>query len=179
MNHVIDKLIDKIRKRKRELEEKEKTTSIIIFLLGAGGRGLEKRKEICNKLERIGIICLIPEIDLPLDVPPSLAEESVFRKSDVDLIFINVESWGSAAEFIQFHLERSIAPKLRILTLWKYHPIYGKSSSYLTDFYLNHEALYGHVYAYKENEQDPFPTVEEIIIKLSLRYLWLKAIGKI
>jgi len=55
----------------------------------------------------------VPEDDFS-DVPPSLAERSTLKESDVELVFVNVESWGSATEFGQFHTDEKIAPKLRV-----------------------------------------------------------------
>ncbi len=101
------------------------------------------------------------------------------ERADVDLIFINVESWGSATEFAQFHDKKLIAPKLRVLVPYKHHPLYGTSKSYLTDLYLTHLAIYGHVYAYDDERESIFPTSEKIIVTLSLRYRRLKALGKI
>jgi len=69
-----------------------KRTSIIVILLGAGNKAIEKRRAICRKLVNESIICLIPEDDFPSDVAPSLVEEAFLKSSDVDLIFINVES---------------------------------------------------------------------------------------
>ncbi|MEM0313264.1 MAG: hypothetical protein QXQ41_01780 [Candidatus Bathyarchaeia archaeon] len=168
-----------IRNEKNRIESLLKETRIIVVLLGAGGKGITKRREIAKKLEDNGIIALIPEDDFPPDVSPSLIEEAVFKESDVHLIFINVESWGSATEFAQFHDNPIVAPKLRILTYYKYHPIYGSSKSYLTDLYLSHTAKYGHVYAYDDKQESSFPNSEAVILILSLRYKLLKALGKV
>ncbi|MEM3590865.1 MAG: hypothetical protein QW702_02030 [Candidatus Bathyarchaeia archaeon] len=166
-----------IHEERKRIEGLLKETLIIVVLLGAGGKGVEKRREIAKKLEENGVIALIPEDDFAPDIAPSLIEEAVFKEADVDLIFINVESWGSATEFAQFYDKAIIAPKLRILTHYKYHPIYGSSHSYLTDLYLSFMAKHGHVYAY--GEEDNFPDPEKIILVLSLRYKFLKALGRV
>ena len=88
----------------------------------------------------------------------------------MDLIFINVESWGSATEFGQFHDKKDIAPKLRVLTPYEYHPMYGSSTSYLTDLYLTHVVKYGHVYACDDSSRSTFPTSEKIVITMATRY---------
>lgn len=150
-----------IREKRRELEQRVKETCIIVVLLGAGGKGLERRRKLDEILEKDGILTLVPEDDFAPDAAPSLTEEAVLEKADVDLIFINVESWGSATEFGQFHDKRSIAQKLRVLTFYEYHPIYGASTSYLTDLYLIHMVKYGHVYAYDDNGRSVFPTSEK------------------
>lgn len=154
-------------------------TCIIAVLLGAGGKGLKKRRNIEKKLEKEGILTLIPEDDFAPDVAPSITEQSVLEKSDVDIVFIDVESWGSATEFGQYHDKEGVAPKLRILVPYRYHPLYGTSASYLTDLYLTHTAKYGHVYAYDDSERTAFPTSEKIIMKLAIRYRLLVVIGKI
>ena len=159
------------------LEEKVKDTSIIVVLLGASGKGLRKRRKIRARLEEEGVIAIIPEDDFPAKEAPSVAEEAIFAEEDVDLVYVNVESWGSATEFAQFHEKKTTAHKLRVLTRREYHPLYGDSQSYLTDLYLSHLAVYGHVYAY--SEEGCFLPPEEIILKLSRRYKKLKALGKI
>jgi len=168
-----------IHEEKNRIEKSLKETYITVALLGAGGKGIEKRREMAKKLEENGVIALIPEDDFAPDVAPSLIEEAVLEKADVDLVFVNVESWGSATEFAQFYDNALIAPKLRVLTHYKYHPIYGSSKSYLTDLYLSFIAKHGHVYAYGEEEESKFPDSETIILVLSLRYKLLKALGKV
>ena len=118
----------------------------------------------------------------------SLSERDMLSQADLDLAFINVQSWGSAAEFAEFQSESDIAPKLRILVERKYHPLYGTSdgSGYLTDSYLTHDAVFGHVYMYrlqwrkdgKEEEDSPewIPSTDEIILKISDRYRQWKAL---
>jgi len=170
----------RIEEEKKRIENKIKETNIVVALLGAGERGIEKRKKIAKKLEENGVSALIPEIDFRSEVAPSLIEEALFKKADVDLIFVDVESWGSATEFAQFYENAIIAPKLRVLTYYEHHPIYGSSKSYLTDLYLSFIAKHGHVYAYrKEKEKIKFPTSQKIILTLSIRYKQLKALGKV
>lgn len=169
-----------IQETRRELEERVKETCIIVVLLGAGGRGLERRRNIDEKLEEEGILSLVPEDDFSLDdVAPSLTEEAVLKKDDVDLIFINVQSWGSATEFGQFYDKRDIAPKLRVLTPYQYHPIYGSSVDYLTDLYLTYTVKYGHVYAYDDSSRSGFPTSEKIVVTIATRHRSLVELGKI
>ena len=168
-----------IQEKRRELERRVGETSIIVVLLGVGNKGLERRRNLDEKLEEVGILSLVPEDDFAPDVAPSLTEEAILERADVDLIFINVESWGSATEFGQFHDKRNIAPKLRVLTPYKYHPIYGSSTSYLTDLYLTHTVKYGHVYAYDNSSRSAFPTSEKIVITIATRYRRLVALGKI
>ncbi|MGC8832132.1 MAG: hypothetical protein ACP5PQ_06095 [Thermoproteota archaeon] len=113
---------------------------------------------------------IIAEDDLPKDVAPSLMKEYVLENGEVGLAFINVESWGSAAEFAQYHKNKQIALKLRVLVENKHHPLYGRTRSYLTDLYLTHSALYGHVYAYgEEGITSVFPSPMKLIVKLAVR----------
>ncbi len=167
----------KIREEIERLAKKIGDTCIIVALLGAGGRGIEERRRIKLHLEKMNIITLIPEDDIPEELSPSLLEEAILTKSDIDLIFVNVESWGTATEFAQFHDKHEIAYKLRVLVPAEYHPIYGREGGYLTDLYLTHLTLYGHVYAYGNGER--FPKPEKIILTIAMRFKELKALGKI
>ncbi len=172
---------------KREQERKVAEISIIVALLGAGGEGLNERREIAAKLGERGITALIPEDDLSEDAAASLAERDMLSQDDLDLAFINVQSWGSAAEFAEFQADISIAPKLRILVERRYHPLYGASSGsgYLTDSYLTHDAVFGHVYLHrqplredgKEDQDSPawIPATDEIILKIAERFRQWKA----
>lgn len=159
--------------KRREIESRLKETFLIVFLMGAGGKGLAERRKIKDILEKEGITAIIAEDDLPKDVAPSLSEKYVLKSKEVELAFINVESWGSVAEFAQYHEDPTIAPKLRVLVESRFHPLYGTESSYLTDLYLTHLAVYGHVYAYGEA---PFPSCADIIKKLAIRYKEWKAL---
>ncbi|MGH9919356.1 MAG: hypothetical protein ACRD6W_10895 [Nitrososphaerales archaeon] len=162
--------------------------SINVALLGAGGEGLRERREIAAKLGEKGITALIPEDDLSTDVAASLEERDMLTQADLDLAFISVQSWGSVAEFAEFQADPSIARKLRILVERKHHPLYGVSrgSGYLTDSYLTHDAVFGHVYMYrlqrredgKEKEEDSpewIPVTDEIVLKISERFRQWKA----
>lgn len=161
---------------KNRLEKRLRQTSIIVVLLGAGGTGLAERRRISRRLASRGLLPLIPEDDFPRHVSPSLVEEAMLSKGDVDLIFLNVQSWGSATELGQFHRNRKIAPKLRILVPPAYHPLHGRSTSYLTDVYLNHLTAFGHVYAVNGKQQVPVPSARTLIVKMSERYRQLKVL---
>ena len=155
--------------------------AINVALLGAGGEGLKERREIAAKLGEKGIVALVPEDDLSADVAASLAEHDMLSSTDIDLAFVNVQSWGSAAEFAEFRADSNIAPKLRILVVRKYHPLYGSSgdAGYLTDSYMTHEAVFGHVYMYKlpgEDSIEWIPRIDEIVLKISERYRQWKAL---
>jgi len=179
MHEHFNRLLDSVHGERKRFEELVREACIIVVLLGAGGKEIVKRRNMARKLRDNGIIALIPEDDFAPEVAPSLVEEFIFKHSDVDLVFLNVESWGSATEFAQFHDDTRIAPKLRILTFHKYHLLYGSSKSYLSDLYLTHIAKYGHVYAYDDKGESTFPTSEKIILTLSLRYKFLRALGKV
>ena len=153
----------------------------LVALLGAGGQGLEDRRAIARKLEDIGIGALVPEDDLPRGLAPSLLERRILSKADVELVFLNVQSWGSVAEFAQFGSDPALARKLRILVERKHHPIYGagSSSGYLSDAYLTHEAVFGHVYMFRHEINDPdwLPTTAEIVLRIAERYRQWKVIS--
>jgi len=166
----------KIREELSELERKLNERYMVVALLGAGGKRIDERRKIGRRLESDGIVALIPEDDFP-EFAPSLIEEVIFEKADIDLVFINIESWGTVAEFAQFHDKKEIAAKLRVLVQHSYHPLYGASTSYLTDLYLTHLAKYGHVYAC--GGRGRFPTPERVIRILAKRFRELKFLGKI
>lgn len=80
-----------IHKEKEKIEKQLFIKYIIVVLLGAGEKEVQKREKIARKLEENGVIALIPEYDFPSDdVGPSLIEEAVLKEADVDLIFINL-----------------------------------------------------------------------------------------
>jgi hypothetical protein len=95
----------------------------------------------------------------------------------VELVFINVESWGTATEFTQFHGNMRIALKLRVLAKHVHHQLYGGSASYLTDVYLAHLAVFRHVYAIGGSRGNVFPKVRDVVVKLAERYRVCKALG--
>lgn len=166
----------RIRRLNEELRRRIGRTSIIVVLLGAGGKGLAYRRNVRRVLSSRGIIALIPEDDFPRRISPSLAEEAMLSRGDAYLVFVHIQSWGSASEFAQFHRDRGIARKLRVLVPPEHHPLHGSSRSYLTDLYLTHLAMYGHVYPVVTQNKS-FPSAKTVIVKLSERYRMLKAIG--
>jgi hypothetical protein len=172
----IDKFRESLGRLKGELERRVRETSIIVVLLGAGGKALDERRRIKEDLTRSAIIALIPEEDFPRHLSPSLIERAMLRGGDIELVFINLESWGSATEFGQFHESPNIAPKLRVLVDRAYHPLYGDSKSYLSDLYLTHEAVFGHVYATNSRGNGPFPNPRDVVVKLAERYRQWKAL---
>lgn len=158
----------------RAIEEKVKAVKLVVVLLGAGGKGLEERRSVAKELRRKGILSVIPEDILPPRVAHSLLEREMLSAEEVDLAFVNVQSWGSTAEFVEFHNDARIAPKLRVMVAREHHPLYGSSSGYLADTYLTHDAVYGHVYMQGEKAQG-IPSSEEIVVKISERYRQWKA----
>jgi hypothetical protein len=157
------------------LVKRAKQTTLIVALLGAGGQQLAQRRTIAGSLSARGILALIPEDDFPKDVGASLLEEAMLSKGDVGLVFVNVESWGSVIEFAELRRNPKIAPKLRVIVNHAYHPLYGSSTSYLTDVYLTHMAVFGHVYAVDGPGGLPFPSTEKAITILAERFRQLKA----
>jgi len=144
--------------------------------MGASGQGLRQRRRLRGVLSRRGLLALVPEDDFPRDIAPSLVERAMLSEGDVDLAFINLESWGTATEFGQFHEIRRIARKLRILVDHQYHPLHSNSRSYLTDLYLTHLAVYGHVYPVARARRSLLPSVKKTVTKLAVRYSQWKAL---
>jgi hypothetical protein len=161
------------------LEGEVRETSIAIVLLGAGGKGLEQRRTLEKELAAGGMIALIPEDDFPREIAPSLVEIAMLSEGDIELVFVNVESWGSATEFAQLYGNSTIAQKLRVLVDHSYHPLYGSSTGYLSDLYLTHTAVFGHVYAVDGEGTDPFPSSHELTVKLAERYRQWKAMKRL
>jgi hypothetical protein len=167
-----------IKARRREVERRIAGAETIVALLGGGGNGLEERKFIAGELKQLGIAAIVPEEAFPPDKALSLVERSAFSSDEVDLVFVNVESWGSAAEFAEFHNDKRVVQKLRILVQRKYHPVYGSSSGYLGDTYLTHEAVFGHVYMYLgEDGPEWLPSPKDVVLKISERYRQWKALS--
>ncbi len=158
------------------METRLKGARVMVALLGAGGKGLEERRSIAEELAVKDIFAVIPEDMLQAGVPPSLLERWILASEELDMAFVNVESWGSAAEFSEFRGQKEIAPKLRVLVRRDYHPLYGSSKSYLTDAYLTHDAVFGHVYMHGRGGEG-FPTAREIVLTISERYKQWKAFG--
>ncbi len=167
----------KLRDLRNRLERRVRRTNVVVALLGAGGHGLSARRRLAKTLRGLRIAALVPEDDFPRSVGPSLAEEAVLSDAGTHLVFIHVESWGSALEFGQLRALPRVAPKLRILVSPAYHPVYGARTSYLTDAYLTHLALHGHVYAVGDSGRVRIPTPEDLVVLLSERFRQAKALG--
>ena len=164
-----------IRDLRSKFEAEARRAYLTVVLLGKGGDGLEERREIARLLERSGMNAVIPEDDLPKEASPSLAEEAMLVHGDADLVFLNVESWGTATEFGQFHDREPIARRLRVLVPAAYHPLYGDRAGYLTDLYLTHLAVFGHVYAVGTSSRVTAPSSQEVVVRLVERYSEAKA----
>ncbi len=162
--------------RFRALKRKLRRTRLVVALLGAGGQGLSERRRIASALARQGVQTVVPEDDFPGEEAPSLLEEEVFSGDSVDLVFVNVESWGSAAEFAQLRANPRIAPKLRVLVSPAHHPLFEGGSGYLTDLYLSHLAEYGHVYAVDGEIPARPRSALAVVGRLSARHRRVKAL---
>jgi len=174
---VSEARLRRLRATLRELERRGRRRGVIVVLMGSGGRGLLQRRRLRDALSREGVIPLIPEDDFPQDVPPSIVERMVLSRAEIDLIFLNLQSWGTATEFGQFHEHRRIARKLRVLVDCHYHPLCSNSRSYLSDLYLTHLVAYGHVYPITSNRGSPCPSAKKTIVRLAVRYGQWRALG--
>lgn len=165
---------------KRSLRSRISEEKLTVVLLGAADRGLDARRTIAKHLIREGITALVPEDDFPGDVALSLSNRIILSADTVDLVFVNVQSWGSTAEFSELSGQGSVVGKLRVLVPRRVHPIYGSAGGYLTDAYMTHEAVHGHVYIYREDSEadDPpwMPTPLEVTTKIAKRYKQWKAL---
>jgi hypothetical protein len=167
---VSEARLRRLRVTLRELERRGRRCGVIVVLMGSGGQGLRQRRRLRDALSREGVIALIPEDDFPQDIAPSIAERIALSRAEIDLVFLNLQSWGTATEFGQFHEHRRIARKLRVLVDWHHHPLHSNSRSYLSDLYLTHLAAYGHVYPITSDRGSPFPSVKKTVVKLAVRY---------
>jgi hypothetical protein len=169
--------LDSLESRIREIQERVGKMRVIVALLGAGGKGLEERRTLASELRSLGFNAIIPEDVLPPEVSPSIAEAELMSWPELDLAFVNVQSWGSAVEFTQFHEDSRTAPKLRVIVASEHHPLYGSSrSGYLTDLYWTHDAVFGHVYMHGM-EGSSIPSVREIVVRISERFRQWKALS--
>src|SRR5439155_9781283 len=128
--------IQSVHRFRREAEQRLQRSGLVVILLGSSGRGLDERRDVAHVLTGRGIVALVPEDDFPVEIGPSVLEVDVLERSDVDLVFLSIESWGAATEFGQFSSNPRIAPKLRVLVRPEYHPVHSPPGSYLTDLYL-------------------------------------------
>ena len=164
----------------RALRRRISEERLSVVLLGASGRGLEARRRIAEHLAKDGITALVPEDDFPGDIALSLSNRILLSADTIDLVFVNVQSWGSTAEFSEFSSQEVVVGKLRVLVARRFHPIYGSTRGYLTDAYLTHEAVHGHVYIYREEDEpdEPnwLPTPLEVTTKIAERYKQWKAL---
>lgn len=167
---------DPVRDWSHRLETRLHRTPMRVALLGAGGRGLQERRAIARTLRPRGILVTLPEDDLPPDVPSSIAEEAILARSDVDLVFLHVESWGSATELGQFHRIPEVAAKLRVLVPPEHHPLHGGDGGYLADLYLTHLAAFGHVYPVDAGRTVPVLSAADLVVALSVRHHQIKAL---
>lgn len=178
----IEEALAFIERKEKEVRKEIKATKVVVALLGASGKGLQERMSMAEELLHKGVLAFVPEDVLAAEVSPSLLERRILSAEDLDLAFVNVESWGSASEFSEFRNELGIASKLRVLVEREYHPLYGSSKSYLTDAYLTQDAVFGHVYMYRRNadstsnETERVPTPRDLVMILSERYLQWKAL---
>lgn len=119
----LQRAIKRLHSLQKHLEREVRERSTVAVLLGAGGKGLEQRRALKKELTTYGIIALIPDNDFPREIAPSLIEIAMLSEGDIELVFVNVESWGSATEFAQLHGNTTIAQKLRVLVNHAYHPL--------------------------------------------------------
>lgn len=113
--------------------------------------------------------CLFPKTNIDPSFNPVLAEQAILSGSDVELVFIHVNSWGTSNEFGQFSQSSEIAPNLRVLVDHEYHPLHirdERNRSFLSSAYLLFMARFGHVYAIR-GTSELFPTAETAVMILS------------
>ncbi len=94
----------------------------------------------------------------------------------MDLVFLNVDSWGAATGFGQFSSDPNIAPKLRLLVRPEYHPVHSPGKGYLADLYLTHLVSHGHVYAVDAGRLAPVPSAVALVPMLAERHREIKAL---
>ena len=167
--------VRRVHKIRKEAAERLKRSGLVVILLGSSGRGLDERREVAHVLARRGIVALVPKDDFPVETGPSVLEVDVLERSDVDLVFLSIESWGAATEFGQFSSDPRIAPKLRVLVRPEYHPVHSPPGSYLTDLYLTHLVRYGHVYPVDGGRQASVPSAKALISMLVERHREIQA----
>ena len=128
----------------------------------------KRRKKVRDALRCLNIISIFPEECSLLH--PVIEQEFIFENEDVDqIIILSEDPRGSAHELGIYSKDKLIAPKLRVFVPTKYHPLEDPfdthfnnpldylsllgDQSFMTNAYLTHLTKYGHVYAFKnENE---------------------------
>src|SRR2546428_12122239 len=88
--------VRRVHRIRREAEQRLQRSGLVVILLGSSGRGLDERRDVAHVLARRGIVALVPEDDFPVEIGPSVLEVEVLERSDVDLVFLSIESWGAA-----------------------------------------------------------------------------------
>ncbi len=121
------------------------------------------------------MIAIVPEDDLPEDLAPSLSEKRVLARADVDLVFLNVQSWGAATELGQLDADPLVAHKLRVLVPLEFHPLHSPAGGYLRDLYLTHLVAFGHVYAIDGGRAAPLPSASELVTLFAERHRQIRA----
>ena len=103
--------------------------------------------------ESLNHIAIFPE-ELRF-IYPAIDEKNLLKEKEVDMAIILPEGPGAISEFSDFSSDQDIAFKLRIFVPTKFHPLEHEleniEPSYLTNAYLIHLTLFGHVYAFENN----------------------------
>jgi len=116
--------------------------------------GPRRRKEIKRLVEEdLCDIAIFPE-ELGF-IHPAIEQRVLIMDKEIDLVILLPEGPGSIAEFGEYSSNPEIAYKLRVFVPTKYHPfemdIEGHEQGYLSNAYLIHLTLYGHVYSYNDD----------------------------
>jgi len=171
---ALPKRSPRLRPDRERLESRIGRSTLIVVLLGSAGNGLEERRRVARLLNDLGMAALVPEDDFPRDVGASVVERAILSRADVDLVFVSVQSWGSATEFGQFHTDPRIARKLRVLVDPEHHPLHDPKDGYLRDLYLTHLVAYGHVYAVDGGRMVRAPSKESLMLQMAERHRQIK-----
>lgn len=114
-----------------------------------------RRRILLRKVieESLGHIAIFPE-ELKF-IYPAIDEKNLLKEKEVDMAMILPEGPGAISEFSDFSSDHEIAFKLRVFVPKKFHPLEHElenmEPSYLTNAYLIHLTLFGHVYAFENN----------------------------
>lgn len=114
-----------------------------------------RRRILLRKVieESLNHIAIFPE-ELRF-IYPAIDEKNLLREKEVDMAIILPEGPGAISEFSDFSSDHDIAFKLRVFVPKKFHPLEQElekvEPSYLTNAYLIHLTLFGHIYAFENN----------------------------
>ncbi|MEX2683062.1 MAG: hypothetical protein Q6373_015845 [Candidatus Sigynarchaeota archaeon] len=152
-----------------EVRRREKQVALKMFILGSrfpencprrcegctiqGCEDASRRRLLIHDALNMGSNIVMLFEDCEAVARASVDEELILMNSEIDMVIILPESFGSVAELVDFSHNRKIYPKMRVFVKKRYHPQQGESKSYLRDFLRKFDARGGRVYWFESDDQ--------------------------